>query len=324
MRALRYVIILGGLIAFSSYLGGLVSAEVFNRIVAIVNEDVITLYELNKRIKELTGLAPNDLKRRSEEEYLATRRQVLELLMDEKIAQRKIDELGIKISRNRVDTTIERVKEENGWTQEDLLRMLKDHDTTIEEYKEKIRKELERVELINHEVKSKIVIREEEIKKYYEDHKDQYRTEQRVHLAGIFLVAKSPGNKEEMAELRKRGNRVLLELRKGGDFATMARRYSRGPGADEGGNLGVFKLGQLDHGLREVLKDLREGDHSGLIRRPSGYQIIKLLKREGGQVKRLEEVRDAIYRILYRQEIDLLYTSWIKELRASSYRKINF
>ncbi|MBW2031420.1 MAG: peptidyl-prolyl cis-trans isomerase [Deltaproteobacteria bacterium] len=324
MKKTRCSIVLAVLIGLLPLLTGPVSGEIVNRIVAIVNDDIITLYELNKRIKELTGLVPNDLRLKGEEEYLATRRQVLELLIDEKIARRKIDELGIRISKRRIDATIERVKEENRWTQEDLLRMLKEEGMTFEEYREKIKGELERVELINHEVKSKIVIREEEIRKYYEDHKERYRTEERVHLAGIFLVAGSRDQRDEMLRVEETGNRLLAELRNGGDFASLARMYSRGPGAEDGGNLGVFELGQLDPTLSKVLKGLREGETSGLIRRPNGYQIIRLLKREGGQVKSLGQVRDAIYRILYRQEIDHLYSSWIKELRASSYTKIVF
>jgi len=324
MRGIRCSLLLAGFIALLLLFTVPAAGEVLNRIVAIVDDDIITLYELNKRIKEVTGLAPNELRLRGEEEYLATRRQVLELLIDEKIAQKKILELGIRISERRIDSTIERIKEENRWTQEDLERMLKEQDLTLEKYREKIKRGLERIELINREVKSKIVIREEEIRKYYEDHKDRYRTEERVHLAGIFLIAESPNDREKMLELEKRANRILLDLRKGGDFASMAGVYSQGPGADKGGDLGEFRLEELDPALREALRDLREGEYSGLIRRQNGFQIFRLLEREGGQYKPLEEVRDAIYRVLYNQEVDHLYSAWIKELRSSSYTKIIF
>ncbi|MBW1999163.1 MAG: peptidyl-prolyl cis-trans isomerase [Deltaproteobacteria bacterium] len=324
MRGIRCSLLLAGLIGLSLVFTVHAPGEVVNRIVAIVDDDIITLYELNKRIKEVTGLAPNALRLRSEEQYLTTRRQVLELLIDEKITQKKIHELGIRISKGRIDSTIERIKEENGWTQEDLVKMLKEQGLTLEKYREEIKKGLERVELINREVKSRIVIREEEIRKYYEDHKDRFRADERVHLAGIFLIARSPDDREEMQELEKKGKRILLELRNGGDFASMAKMYSQGPGADKGGDLGKFRLDELDPALGEALRDLREGEYSKLIRRPNGFQIFRLLKREGGQYRPFEEVRDAVYRVLYNQEVDHLYSAWIKELRSSSYTKIVF
>ena len=75
--------------------------EIYNRVVAIVNADVVTLYELDTRMRELTGLPPEALKRKSEEQYLETRRKILERLIEEKIAIEKIKELDIKVQPKR-------------------------------------------------------------------------------------------------------------------------------------------------------------------------------------------------------------------------------
>ncbi|HIJ37213.1 MAG TPA: hypothetical protein HPP59_08085, partial [Deltaproteobacteria bacterium] len=92
--------------------------EIYNRVVAIVNTDVVTLYELDTRIKELTGMSPEALKRKSEEQYVETRRKILQMLIEEKIAIEKIQELKIKVEPKEVDEAIERVKQDNNLTQE--------------------------------------------------------------------------------------------------------------------------------------------------------------------------------------------------------------
>ena len=110
------------------------AAETCNRVVAIVNDDVITLHELNKKMKEVTGLAPEDLRFQDEERYLQTRREVLELIINDRIAQEKIRELGIQVDEEQVDSAIERVKSDNKLTQEDLVAGLKREGMSYESF----------------------------------------------------------------------------------------------------------------------------------------------------------------------------------------------
>ena len=142
------------------------SAQTFNSIVAIVNEDVITLHELNKKMREMTGLTPDDLRSQSKKIYLETRRRILELLINEKITQAKIQELGIRVTPLQIDATIEKIKTNYQLTHEDLIDQLRKEGLTYEKYREKIKKDLERFRLIDAEVKSKIIIREEQLKQY--------------------------------------------------------------------------------------------------------------------------------------------------------------
>jgi peptidyl-prolyl cis-trans isomerase SurA len=299
-------------------------AEPLNRVVAVVNNEVITLHELNKKIKEVTGSDPAEIRSKSEEAFLDTREKVLQLMIDERIAEEKIRELEIRVTDREVEAAVERMKKENRWTQEDLLAKLKSEGMTYEKLLEKFKKELQRVYLINAEVKSKIIITEDRIKRYYEAHKEDYTGEARVHLAGIFLVRKDPKQADEIQELTRKGEEILGKLRGGEDFGRLAKMHSDGPGADEGGDLGVFKATQLEPELRSVVQNMRVGGYSDLIVRPNGIQIIKLLSREGGERVSLEEVRESIYSKLYAEEVNERYSSWIRQLREKSYTKITF
>jgi peptidyl-prolyl cis-trans isomerase SurA len=300
------------------------NGETLNRVVAIVNDDIITLHELNKKIKELTGMAPVDLRGHNEDQFFETRRQVLELLIDEKITKAKIQEMGIKVDEKEIDDAIEKLKRDNKWTQEDLLARLKNEGISLEKYKENMKTELERIQLINYEVRSRIIIREEMMTQYYEENKKKFNAELKVHLASIFLSRQDPDDEKDLLETKKKGEDILEKLKAGENFQALARQYSQGPGAKDGGYLGVFKIDELDPGLRKILEVIPEGGFSDLIIRPNGIQIIMVVRKEGGKVRSFEDVKDAIYGILYQEEINKRYMAWIKELREQSYTKIIF
>lgn len=301
-----------------------VSGEISNRVVAIVNDEVVTLYELNTMMQALTGTPYEQLKNRSEEIYLKTRQKVLDDLIDQKIGLEKIKELKIEVTAKEVDQTIERVKADNQLTQEDLLAELKEHGSTYESYRESIKKELERIQLINYEVKSKIILREEEIEEYYNTHRDEFTSEGRVRLALIFLKQEDPADKNEARALYQKAQDILSMIKGGKNFANLARKFSNGPGASEGGDLGVFKMSELNPEMAEIIKDLSAGEVSKPIIRPYGIRIIKVEEKDGGEEKSLEQVRNAIQTILYRKELDKRYSAWIKELRKKAYIKIIF
>lgn len=299
-------------------------AETSNRVVAIVNDEVITLHELKKKIEEMTGYRLEDLRLQDENVFLKTRRKVLGIMIDERIAQKKIQELRIQVSPNEIDAAIEDVKEGSQMTHEDLLARLKKDGITFEKYREAIKKDLERIRLINYEVKSKIIIREEQLKEYYQQHKEEFLIEGRVHLAGIFLKKEGSDKKDGINELTEKGEMILARLRKGEDFAALAKEFSQGPGVDDGGDLGEFKTNQLEGELRSILGDIPEGGISDLIVKEEGIQIVKLVKREPAGQRPFKAVKGEILRKRYNEEVNKRYESWIKELRANTFTKIVF
>ena len=300
----------------------LFAAEVCNRVVAVVNNDVITLYELNNRIKEMTGSAPEELMQKNETMFRDAQRKILELLIDEKIAQAKIKELGIKVADRQVDNFLEKVKRDNQWTQEDLVAGLEKEGLSYEKYRERVRRDIERAQLIEYEVRSKIIIRDEVIQKYYEDHRGTFGIAEKVQLAGIFLMRKNMKSEEEMRELYKKAQDISAKLKAGADFSQMAANFSEGPGANQGGDLGQFTVDHLEAGLKSVVEALPEGGISDPLVRPNGIQIIKVVKKQTGKIRSLEEMREAIYGILYQEEVNRRYQAWIKELRDSAYTRV--
>jgi peptidyl-prolyl cis-trans isomerase SurA len=317
LKRLSFVILL-----MSLWLEPLFAAEVCNRVVAVVNNDVITLYELNNRIKEMTGEAPEELMQKNQAMFRDAQQKILGLLIDEKIAQAKIKELKIRVSEKQVDNYLEKLKRDNQWTQEDLVAGLQKEGLSYEKYRERVKNDIERAQLIEYEVRSKIIIRDEAIQKYYEEHKGTFGAAEKVQLAGIFLTRKNLKSEEEMRELYRKAQDISAKLKAGADFSQMAATYSEGPGAKQGGDLGQFTVDHLEAGLKSVVEALPEGGTSDPMVRPNGIQIIKVVKKQTGRIRSLEEMREAIYGILYQEEVNRRYQNWIKELRDSAYTQI--
>ena len=320
MRVLRRLLFVLLLMGF--WPGSLFAAELCNRVVAVVNNDVITLYELNNRVKEMTGSAAEVLMQKNLAAFHDAQRKVLDLLIDEKIAQAKIKELRIQVPDRQVDSFLEKVKQDNQWTQEDLVAGLEKEGLSYQKYREKIRRDIERAQLIEFEVRSKIIIRDEAIQRYYEEHRGTFGVAEKVHLAGIFLIRKNMKSEEEMRELYKKAQDISAKLKAGADFSQMAANYSDGPAANQGGDLGLFTVDHLEAGLKSVVEALPDGGISDPVVRPNGIQIIKVIKKQTGKIRSLEEMKDAIYGILYQDEVNRRYQVWITELRNSAYIRI--
>lgn len=297
-------------------------AEVTDKIVAIVNGDIITLYELNISIKNLTGLHVGELKLKVEDDFNKVRQAVLNSMINELIAEQHINKLGITVAAKDVEDAIERVKIDNKLTQDDLIYSLKAEGITLQDYKERIKKEIKQARLVNHEVKSKIVVTEAEMKDYYNKHIKDYVEEDTVLLARIFLPVKDPDDNDEIAKVRALGNDIIRKIEEGQNFFDLARKYSQGPAVAEGGKLGWIKMKNLEPILKKKIDKLSPGQHSNLDRSISGFQILKLLEEKIGNIKPFKDLRNVIHSKLFKAKVEEKYAIWLKKLRDESYIKI--
>jgi peptidyl-prolyl cis-trans isomerase SurA len=301
-----------------------VQAEITNRVVATVNSDIVTLYELNRSIEQATGLSISNLRMQDEGRFYQIRRAVLNNLINQKITEQRIRKLGIKITEKDIDEAIERVKEERGMTQEQMLYTLKIEGVTLEEYRQRLKKEIEHARLVEYEIRSKIVITEADSRHYYEENIEQFSETHRVKLARILLRIGDPADKAGIAKARDLGKEILRKLDTGSDFSDMARTYSQGPAALEGGCLGWIKLDQLDPSLRKKIVKLSPGEYTEPHECSHGIQIIKLVDEIAEGNKPFEEVNDIIYSKLFKGKVEEKYAEWLSKLREESFIKVVF
>jgi len=300
------------------------SAEIVDRIVAVVNDDVITLTELNSSLKPYAEKIRSLGYPREKEQQLLfkVRKEILDHLINEKIEDQEIKRSKVEISEEQIDRTIERIKETNFLTDEQLRAGLAKDGMTMEEYREKIKGQLLRTRLVNLKVKSKIVITKEDIKAYYEKHIDEFGGKPKYHIRNIILKVPLFTDDTKKLEIKKKMDEILEKLKSGESFEALAAKYSESPAASDGGDLGEFEFGSLSPQLQKAIEKIKPGEFTPVLDTDLGYQIFFLENIVSAKGKTLEQVTPEIESKLYNETIDKEYGAWIGELRKQSVVKI--
>lgn len=300
------------------------AAEIVDRIVAIVNNEVISLYELNQiakpyfeRIK--SSRYPVDVEKKL---MFEVRQKIIKELIDQKLTDQELDRLKISVSDKEIENATERLKESRFITDEQLRELLAKEGLTYEQYREQTKKQIQRAKLVNLEVRSKIVITEEDIKAYYDSHKADYAGEKKFHLRNIHVRVPAYAIGDERQTALRTLQSVRLKLESGKSIEAVVKEYTASTSMVDGGDLGFFKLDDLAPRLQELIKDMKAGDFTPVLEMEFGFQIVYVDKIAESGGKSLEDVKTDIQSKLYDQIVDKKYNSWLQALRDRSHIKI--
>ncbi len=299
-------------------LPGAAAAEMFDRIAATVNDDVITTHDVNKEgdqlAKEAEKKAPLSPADRAQLPSLALNR-----LIDRMLVTQKIKELNIRITDDEVRQAIEDVKKQNNLTQEALIAALNTQGLSFDQYKLQLREQLERLRLMSQEVRDKVVVGEKEMRAYYDANRTRFGEEEMFRARHIFFRIDPKASTEDIAKITATAQSVLQEARSGKDFAELAKKYSSDPeAAKDGGALGAFKKGEMLPEIESAVLPMKPGEISDLIKTPAGMHIIKLEERFTSQPKPFAEVKGEIENLLYQKKSDERFNLWLAELRKEA------
>ncbi|HOP40315.1 MAG TPA: peptidylprolyl isomerase [Geobacteraceae bacterium] len=293
-----------------------VSAEMVSSIAVLVNGDPITTYDL---AKEQEALARNIKESGDPVPGTDQLRQVaLESLINKKLIEQKIQELGIKISDDEINKAIEDVKKTNNISEEKLLAALAARGISFDDYKAQLKEQLERLRLISVEVRSKIQIGEKEIREYYNEHADKFQVDEAFHVRQIFFAIPSGVDQAQKLKVEEKAKKVLSEAKGGADFAELAKKHSDDLSGRDGGDLGFLKRGDLIREIGSALSGLKPGEVSGLIRTSAGIHIMKLEEYRKGQQRDFDSVKREIEDLLYRQKSEERFSQWLDGLRKNA------
>lgn len=302
-----------------------IDAEIIDRIVAVVNEDIITLSELRdislpylERMKAKFSLTYG------KEEIKETEKQILNQLIDEKLVNQEADRLKIEITEKEVTMANREVIDRSKLTEEQFEQALAEDGMTIESYREQLRAEMKKMRLIDQEIKSKVHVTKKEIDEYYKMHRDEYNAPPEVRLQQILLIIPAESSIQEVEQIREKAEQILKAIKQGEDFNAMVKRYSQDSTAATGGDMGIFRQGELFAALDEAAFTLMVGEVSPVIQTPRGFHIIRVLDKKDRQKMTEEEQREEIDALIYNQKVEDAFKQWIKELKKKSYVVINF
>ncbi len=300
------------------------SAEVVDRVIAVVNEEIISLSELSsavnpyaERIKSLGY--PSEKER---EMLFKVREDMLDQLINQKLTDQESKKYRISVSEKELDNAIERAKEVNHYTDEDLRHMLAKEDMTMEGYRSKVKEHLIRSKLLNFAIKSKIIITRDEIKSYYDSNIEKYRGEKKYHLKNMVKRVELNVSIDEKQNIRSKMEEIYDGLKGGKKFEDVGKSYADSEFDIKNMDLGMFKHSELSTEIQEAIKGLKTGEFSKIVETEIGYQIIFMEKIEEKPDKSLEEVTPEIQDILFGEVVEKKFESWIGDLRQKSHIKV--
>ncbi|MCY7388133.1 MAG: peptidylprolyl isomerase, partial [Burkholderiales bacterium] len=256
--------------------GGVIELD---RIVAVVNNEVITLNDLNERMttvanqlkKQGTQLPPMDV----------LRKQLLDRMVLDLVEIQEAKETGVRIDDDTLDKTLQRIADENSLSMTEFRRLTEQDGIRWTKFREEIRAEVMKTRLREREVGGTINVTDAEIDTQLLLETREASTDQEFRLAHILVLVPEQATTVQIEARRKRALQALSELRKGSEFAQISAQFSDAPDALQGGNLGWRPAGRLPAIFLEALSQLKSGETTDILRSANGFHIVKLLDKRG-------------------------------------------
>jgi peptidyl-prolyl cis-trans isomerase SurA len=294
-------------------------AVLLDRIVAIVNNDIITWSELRGTIEMearmvLEGLEGEEKEKRIQE----IRKTFLNTMIDIKLQIQEAQRAGLSVGSGETESAIADIKKKYNLTEEAFIGSLKAEGLDIEGYKVKLSEQILISKIVRHKVSENILISDSDIEEYSGAHRDQYHRKEKVKIRQIFFTR--PEDDSLKSEAETRAEEVFRRIQNGEDFESLAREFSEDPSREFGGDLGYISRGSMLKEIEDVAFNLETGEVSKPFWSSSGLHIVKLEDRIGSS--KTEEARENIKEILFEEAFQSRFEDWVKALREKAYIKI--
>ena len=272
-----------------------------DRIVAVVNSEVITSGEVAARVKVVkqqlgqqgTQLPPEDV----------LQKQVLERMIMDRLQLQLAKETALRVDDLQLDRTVARVAESNKMSLTEFRRALERDGVQFDKFREEIRNEITLSRLREREVDAKIAVTDNEIDYFLSQQGGSQASTTDYNLAHILLRLPEQASPEQVERQRARAEQVLVQLRAGADFGKLAVSFSDAPDALQGGAMGWRVRDRLPELFAQALAAMKPGDVSGIMRSPAGFHVIKLIDVRGSGAAALVEQTHARHILVKTSEI---------------------
>jgi peptidyl-prolyl cis-trans isomerase SurA len=285
--------------------------EVVDRIIAIVNDDIITLKEVESYVhvekrNQFTSI----------DEYLRNLqlKERLDFFISSLLIKQQAKKLKIDVSDKEVESIIENIKKQNLITEIELKEQLKKDKITYDNFVEGIRLNVLRSRVLARVVSPDVRVTDATLKEYYDKHKDEYR-DMEYHLKQIFISGQRGDGSQRAANAYK-----LLD--QGKKFEDVALEFSDDPSGKQGGDIGFVKVEELLPALKESVKLLVPNTYTNAVQTPYGFHILKLIEIKKTDLAPFETLKDKIHEQIVLQESEKRYNEYINKLRQASYIEV--
>ncbi len=308
------------------------AAQLVDRVVAVVNDEVITMSEVNDAgkgyFKKINEQAPPA---QVEDALSRARQEILGTLIDKKLIAQVAAKQKVSVSEAELQAATEQMLNRNNITLEMLRTQLGQMGMEFEAYRDTLRNQILQTKLVNYEIRSKIIITDNMILDYYDENYTKHVSGGGYYLMQMGFVWKKPDQQSSTADLladkaeaKKRAERVHALAVNGQDFRSLAKKFSELPSAADGGDLGVFQKDEMAPYMQDAVLGLNPGEISEIIETPSGYQFFKLLSSQDGQIvvqASFDSVKEEIRKKLYDQQLKDQFDQWVRDIKETAYIK---
>jgi peptidyl-prolyl cis-trans isomerase SurA len=300
-------------------------AEIVERIVAIVNDEIITQTDLSKYIDRLKSggltddlLIPDDA---TKQEMIKDRSKLLQKMIDEKIIDSEVKRQNLSIPIERVEQEIRTIAKRNNVGREELKAALAERGIAFSAYQDFIKTGLERQSLIEKAITSRIKISEDDVlAAFATNRKGEGDQAYEFTLAQVYFSNEKPGG---APAAKARAEKSLKRLRAGDSFDRVAAEDTEDTGFEPGGALGVFRTGELQKDLERTVQKLAANEFTDVMPTAGGYHIVKVNKKRLIADPRTEKEREKIRAELYEKAYKRQFSSWLEQLRSEAFIRIN-
>jgi peptidyl-prolyl cis-trans isomerase SurA len=286
-------------------------AKLEDRIVAIVNSDLIMLSEVKRE------LAPE--RARLEKQYrgedLSRRLQMAEAMALTAMIERRLQLQEAKAK------SVEVGEQEVKQAVKQLIQQGEKIDEKDPASMKSVRDQLTLLRVVDREVRSGVMVADPEMKRYYQEHRDRFALPEEYTLSQILI---KPRSSDDVGDAKAKAGDVMTQLKQGSSFEDLALQYSDGPTASRGGRLGLVRQGELLPAIERGVANLVPGGISDVIEGPEGLHIVRLDDKKPKQFRPYEEVRQEIQALVFQQKSEDMFQSWLADLKNKAYIEIKF
>jgi parvulin-like peptidyl-prolyl isomerase len=307
----RAILVFAVLFALDTVSPPVNSARLQDRIVAIVNSDLIMLSDVKRDLtteqeRLQTRYKGMELERRLKSAEYVTLTKMIERKLQLQAAKTK----GVEVTDQEVTQAVEELKKQGD------KNIVNDADSSTT-----VREELLLLRVVDREVRSVVMVVESDMRRYYQEHKERFAYPEEYQLSQILIRSRSA---DEIGIATGRGEGILAALKQGESFEDLALRFSEGPNAARGGRLGLVRQGELLPVIEQALAPLPIGGLTALIESQDGLHIIRVDDKKPRQFRPFEEVKTEIQTLVFQQKSEDQYQIWMAELKNKAYIDIKF
>ncbi|HON58706.1 MAG TPA: peptidylprolyl isomerase [Smithella sp.] len=319
MGFLKRIILVGGCLLCLSAPGW---AQVLDRIIAVVNDDIITLYEFNTAFEPYLKNIESTYPGKDKEQFIRqTREAFLQRMVDNILIEQEAKRTGISatVKDEDVMNVLQDMLDRQKISMQDFLKKIAREGGSLESVKKDIRSQLIRMRILRREVKDKVIVTEDEIGAYYNKHRSEYEGKESVRIKQLMLPFPANADNNTKEKIKHEAEMLRERVIKGEPFDLLVAKYSKGPAVDQGGDVGFIEKGVIIPEVEAVAFSLPLDKLSPVIVSDMGVHIIQVIDKRGAGLKPIAEVREEIRSKIEEEKLENKFEEWIASVRSKSH-----